>query len=62
MLSETLKQLRKLKGISQKQLARDIFISPSAISQYETGHTMPNWENPERIAKYFNVSTDYLLP
>ena len=62
MFSETLKQLRKLKGISQKQLAGDIFISPSAISQYETGHTMPNWDNLERIAKYFNVSTDYLLP
>lgn len=61
MFAETLKQLRKSKGLSQKQFAEDIFISPSAVSQYETGHTMPNWENLDRIAKYFNVSTDYLL-
>ena len=61
MFSEVLKQLRKKRNLSQKQFAQEIFISSSAVSQYETGHTMPSRENLERIAKYFDVSTDYLL-
>ncbi len=61
MFAETLKQLRISRHMSQKQFAKALFISPSAVSQYETGHTMPSRENLERIAKFFNVSTDYLL-
>lgn len=61
LFAETLRQLRISRHISQKQFAKALFISPSAVSQYETGHTMPSRENLERIAKYFDVSTDYLL-
>lgn len=61
MFSDTLKQLRMRKKLSQKRFAQEIYISPSTVSQYETGHTMPSRENLERIAKYFDVSTDYLL-
>lgn len=61
MFAETLKQLRNSRHMSQKQFAKALFISPSAVSQYETGRTMPSRENLERIAKYFDVSTDYLL-
>lgn len=61
MFSKILKQLRKSKNISQEQLAKVIFVTPSAISQYETGHSKPSRENLERLAKFFDVSTDYLL-
>ncbi|MGM9600186.1 MAG: helix-turn-helix domain-containing protein [Faecousia sp.] len=61
MFAETLRQLRISRHMSQKQFAKALFISPSAVSQYETGHTMPSRENLERIAKFFDVSTDYLL-
>ena len=56
-----LKELRQSKNLNQKQFAEAIYISPSAVSQYETGHTMPSRETLDRIARYFNVSTDYLL-
>lgn len=56
-----LKELRQSKNPNQKQFAEAIYISPSAVSQYETGHTMPSRETLDRIARYFNVSTDYLL-
>ena len=61
MFPETLRQLRLSKKLSQKQFAQKLFLSPSAVSQYEKGRTMPNRENLERIAKFFNVSTEYLL-
>ena len=61
MFPEILKQLRQSKKLNQKQFAKAIYISPSAVSQYETGHTMPSRETLERIARYFGVSTDYLL-
>ena len=61
MFADILKELRRSKGLSQKQLAQKIYISPSAVSQYETGHTKPSRENLEQIARFFDVSTDYLL-
>ena len=61
MFADILKQLRRQKKLNQKQFANQIFISPSAVSQYETGRIMPSRETLERIAKFFDVSTDYLL-
>lgn len=61
MFAEILKKLRRGKGLNQKQFAQAVYISPSAVSQYETGRTMPSRDTLERIAKFFDVSTDYLL-
>lgn len=61
MFADILKRLRKNRNLNQKQFANKVFVSPSAISQYETGRIMPSRETLERIAKYFDVSTDYLL-
>ena len=61
LFAEILKKLRRGKGLNQKQFAQAVYISPSAVSQYETGRTMPSRDTLERIAKFFDVSTDYLL-
>lgn len=61
MFPKYLKELRQSKKLNQKQFAKAIYISPSAVSQYKTGHTMPSRETLERIARFFGVSTDYLL-
>lgn len=61
MFADILRRLRKSKNMNQKQFADAVFVSPSAVSQYETGRTMPSRDTLERIAKYFDVSTDYLL-
>lgn len=61
MFAEILRKLRKTRRLNQKEFAREVFISPSAVSQYETGRTMPSRETLERIAKFFGVSTDYLM-
>lgn len=50
--------LRKAKGLSQRELASDVMISPSAIAQYESGSRNPTLENALRIANYFNVPVE----
>lgn len=61
MFSETLRKLRKNKKLNQAQLAKELYISPSAVSQYETGRTTPSRDTLNRIAAYFNVSPEYLM-
>ena len=61
MFGEILRSLREGRHLKQKELAEKLYISPSAISQYENGRTRPSRENLEALTKFFNVSTDYLL-
>lgn len=61
MFPEILKRLRTKRRLTQKQFAKEVFVSPSSISQYETGRISPSRDTLKRIADYFNVSTEYLM-
>lgn len=54
-------ELRKQAGMSQFQLAKVLNIATSTLGMYETGKREPSLKVLNRIASYFNVSTDYLL-
>jgi len=54
-------ELRKLKGISQEELACDLSISQSTVSNYESGATTPDTEILKKIADYFKVPVSYLF-
>ena len=56
-----LAQLRERSGMRQKTLANLIGVTPSVVSQYETGKTMPGYDVMLRIADHFHVSVDFLL-
>ena len=56
-----LKTLRTERKLSQKQLAVDLKTTNSSICDWENGRSEPNIETLINIAKYFNVTTDYLL-
>ena len=56
-----LKSLRKVRGLTQDELAKMLKISRSAIGMYENGSREPDYETLELIADYFNVDIDYLL-
>lgn len=56
-----LKELRTDKKASQKQVATDIGISITTISQYESDSRFPNEEMLKRLCKYYQISSDYLL-
>ena len=60
-LGEKLYRLRTERGIYQKELAAELHLSISAISSYENGVHSPDIKMVEKFARYFNVSTDYLL-
>lgn len=56
-----LKEIRKIKGISQLKLAMDLNTNQNTISRYETGEREPGIAELIKIADYFNISIDYLL-
>lgn len=61
MFGKILKDLRTRNNLSQKDLAKALYLSNSSISHYENNRCMPSRETVEAVAQYFNVSTDYLL-
>lgn len=58
---ERLKELRLEKELSQIQLAKHLNISQRSVSNWETGVRQPDFETLEKLAKFFAVTTDYLL-
>ena len=61
ILGEKLKVLRTAKKMSQKELAERIGIAKSVISFYESGDRFPSYDVLIKLARIFNVTTDYLL-
>lgn len=52
---QKLLKLRKQKGLSQEDLATDLGISQSSVSNYESGFTKPDISVLEKVSKYFSV-------
>lgn len=59
--STRLTQLRKENNITQTELAKLFNVSQSTVGMWETGKRDPNSDDIVAIAKYFDVTTDYLL-
>ncbi len=57
---ERLRVLRQEKSIGQVQLAKEINVGKSIISLWEQNKCEPTLSNLASLAKYFNVSIDYL--
>lgn len=56
-----LSELRKEKGLSQKDFGKIIGAAQNTVSQWENGSREPDNETINRIANFFNISIDYLL-
>ena len=61
MLSEQLKIIRKANKFTQQGLADAIGIERSTYASYETGRNKPDVVLLSRIAKVFDVSSDFIL-
>lgn len=59
--ADRLKELRTDKNLSQRALAKDTGFSQAAIARWESNLQVPNIDVAILLAKYFNVTTDYLL-
>ena len=56
-----LTNLRNAKGVSQRQIAKDLGCSLLGYQRYEYNQSHPNIVMLGKIADYFGVSADYLL-
>ncbi|MDE6470253.1 MAG: helix-turn-helix domain-containing protein [Eubacterium sp.] len=59
--SDKLRCLIEERNLTQKRVANELNIAPSTMGGYVQGSSEPDFETLKRLAKYFNVSTDYLL-
>ena len=60
-LGKLLAQLRKEKGMLQKEVATHLNMTVATISNYEKGVHLPDLNTLILLADFFDVSTDYLL-
>lgn len=62
-LADKLKQLRKNKGLTSKQVCQDLnnAISGANLRAIENGHNSVNNENLVLLATYYGVTTDWIL-
>lgn len=61
MIGDRMKSLRMERGLTQSELAKQLNLSITAISHYEGGAREPNSNIIILYAKFFGVSTDYIL-
>ena len=59
--NERLKALREDNDITQTELAKAVNVTQRNISFYETGANEPDIKTIIALARFFNVTTDYIL-
>ena len=60
-IADRIQRLRKLKGVSQEELADRIGVSRQAVSKWESEQSVPDLDKIIAMSEYFDVTTDYLL-
>ena len=60
-IKHRLKELRKEKGLTQKQLAALLNKSETGLASWEQGLSEPNVNDIRALCEIFEVSADYLL-
>ena len=61
MFGERLIELRKEKGLSQKECAAAFGVDASKYNKWENEKNSPDYETVCRFAQFFSTTTDYLL-
>jgi len=60
-IGDKILSIRKDRGWSQQQLAKEIGTSGPIIGRYERREMIPSVEVAKKLAKVFNVTLDYLV-
>ena len=60
-ISVKIKELRTEKGLTQKQLAKEIGTTDDSIYSWEKGRSEPNCDMICALCNFFEVSADFLL-
>lgn len=59
--STRIKELRVEKGLKQKDIAKHFNVTLSTVYRWEAGDVEPSYYVLMMLAKFFNVTTDYIL-
>ena len=60
MFKDNLVQLRKLKSMTQEDIAEKVGVTRQAVAKWESGETMPDLEKSRLLAETLGVSLDDL--
>ena len=60
MFHENLLQLRKLKNLTQEDIAEKVGVSRQAVAKWESGESVPDLEKCRLLAEAMGVSLDEL--
>jgi transcriptional regulator with XRE-family HTH domain len=61
IIGTRIKFLRTQAGLTQRELAAQMHIGNSTLSQYENGDRFPGVDMQRKFAQFFNVSVDFLV-
>lgn len=61
MLSSQIRKLRVSHGITQVELAKTLGVTKQSVSNWENDNIQPSIDMLIRLAKFFGVTTDYML-
>ena len=61
VFAERLKELRHDKGLTTRELGKMLDVSSASVVRWENNQTNIKAEEIAKVAKFFGVSTDYLL-
>ena len=61
MISEKIRNLRKNFNINQVELPSKLGVTKQCVSNWENDNILPSIEMLIKLAKFFSVTTDYLL-
>ena len=56
-----IRDIREDKDLTQKQISKVLNCTQQTYSRYETGEITIDVNNLEKLADFYNTSTDYLL-
>ncbi len=61
VVSDSIKKLRKEKGMTQDDLAEKLCVTRQAVSNWEMGKTQPDVDTLTRLAEIFDVSVERII-
>jgi len=61
MFSENLKKLRKANNLTQREFAKKINVSPSAVAMWELAQREPGYDMLIKLSEFFDVDVNYLI-
>ena len=60
-MNTKLKEIRLIRGLTQQEVADNLYCSTVSYSRYENGIRSPSLDMLIKMADYFDVTLDYLL-